>query len=899
MGFSINNASANHLPGANITWTCNPSNPLEYTITLELYRLCPGTLGSFMNNVTTITNSCGFTNPSTPRWTHVGTPIDVNQLCPSATSNCGAGSDPGVWLFTYVLSAGWPDTTLTLPGDCDNWKIEFEFCCRNGPTNLWTNTPGNFGLNMIGASATLNTLTAPCNNSPTVTSGAIPYACAGIDFNYCIATQDIEGDSVAFAMVLPEGTFVGSPITHFAPYTAAVPLTGFVLDPVTGCFTFNEPTVGNYVVAIQVNSYDSIGQLISSFPYDFQVIVLACTNAPPTNPVSGITNFTGAGTQIDSNTFEACFGDTVCFDVVFQDADAGDTLTIVQDGTTLLPNSTFTQTGINPITGTFCWVAQPGYLGNVMTFTANDNACPIVGITSFAVDFEIGDGVYTGPDQIICGSQTAQLEAFGASSYTWTPTSTLSCSACSNPIASPSVTTTYTVTGNLTGSCPNVSTVTVSVLAALTSSLSTSICQGDSSLIGGVYQNSSGVYNDTLTSIGGCDSVVVTTLSVNPTYLIPQVQSICEGDSILVDSTYYSATGIYDDTLSSSLGCDSIIRVTLTVNPAYVTPETINVCTGDSVSIGGVYYSTSGEYDDTLSTTLGCDSIIRVTLTVASQFVLNFSSSICSGDSSYIGGSYQTTSGIYTDSLIASGGCDSIRITNLTVGATNSSSADTSLCFGDSILLNGAYQTTTGLYVDSFLNVENCDSVVTTNLTVSSPLSVQMSNDTTIMSGATAILTASGGTTYSWSTGQAGSSISVSPTTTTSYWVNVSDSLGCINNAQVTVTVLPEEYAVYVPNVFSISSENLEHNRLYVYGRGVESLELKIYNRWGGNVYETNDASAATRSDGQCCSYGIGWDGTYKQTGEPLNSAVFAYTLAGFFSNGTEFYDSGNITLTK
>jgi Secretion system C-terminal sorting domain len=388
LGFNINNVFANHLPAANITWTCDPSNPLEYNVTLEIYRTCPGVLFGSMNNVTTITNSCGLANPIAPRWYVVGTPIEVNQLCPSATSSCSGGSDPSFWLYTYKLSVGWPDTTVTLPGDCDNWKIEFEFCCRNGPTNLYTNTPGNSGINMMGVSATLNTLTAPCNNSPTVTSAPIPYACAGINFNHCIATQDIDGDSVSFAMVNPEGTFVGSPITHFAPYTAAVPLTGFVLDPVTGCFTFNEPTVGDYVVAIQINSYNAAGQLIGSFPYDFQVVVRACSNTPPINPPSGISSFSGTGTQVNSNTVSACLGESICFNVIFRDFPiaGGDIVTVIQDGTTLFPNSTFTQTGTNPVTGTFCWVAQAGYSGGVVTFTANDDACPIMGVTSFAVN---------------------------------------------------------------------------------------------------------------------------------------------------------------------------------------------------------------------------------------------------------------------------------------------------------------------------------------------------------------------------------------------------------------------------------------------------------------------------------------------------------------------------------
>jgi gliding motility-associated-like protein len=51
----------------------------------------------------------------------------------------------------------------------------------------------------------------------------------------------------------------------------------------------------------------------------------------------------------------------------------------------------------------------------------------------------------------ICDS--VQLNASGASFYTWSPSLGLSCDTCSNPFASPAVTTTYIVTGLDTNGC--------------------------------------------------------------------------------------------------------------------------------------------------------------------------------------------------------------------------------------------------------------------------------------------------------------------------------------------------------------------------------------------------------------------------------------------------------------
>lgn len=56
--------------------------------------------------------------------------------------------------------------------------------------------------------------------------------------------------------------------------------------------------------------------------------------------------------------------------------------------------------------------------------------------------------VSAGPDVSICTNGSAQLQATGATSYTWFPTTGLSCTNCSNPVAAPSVTTTYLVTGD-------------------------------------------------------------------------------------------------------------------------------------------------------------------------------------------------------------------------------------------------------------------------------------------------------------------------------------------------------------------------------------------------------------------------------------------------------------------
>lgn len=556
---TFNKSYASHIPGANITYTCDPNDPLTYTFRLTIFRLCPGTHPATMaSTYFSLTNTCGLTNPVIPTFNQVGTEQDVNQLCATATSNCTGGTDQGVWMYTY-------EATITLPADCDSWTMSFDLCCRDIATNM-----SNGASNNMYTETTLYTSSSPCNDSPTVTAQPIPYACVNTLFSYCLTTQDPQGDSVYYQLITPGGA-AGAPLVFNAGWSTAQPIQNFTFDPLTGCFSFNSPVTGNFILNIQINSYDSNGNLACSITHDFQVYVLNCTNTPPTEPNGGIVNFNGSGNQISGNTISACYGDNVCFDVVFEDlVDPGDAITIVQDGTTLLPGATFTQTGTNPATGTFCWTAQPGYTGSIITFSAEDDGCPVMGTSAFAVDFNIQTGVYAGPDPIICGSQNTTLQANGASAYTWSPGTGLSCTNCPNPVANPAVTTTYTLTGNLSGTCPNVDQVTVNVVPDFTPTMvptSQTICANEIAQLNITAPGANGPYtydwtpttdlNDPLianplaqplttttytceiTSADGCVKTATTDViisGIGPTVnVLPSDTTICPGETIQYD----------------------------------------------------------------------------------------------------------------------------------------------------------------------------------------------------------------------------------------------------------------------------------------------------------------------------------------------------------------------------
>lgn len=243
------------------------------------------------------------------------------------------------------------------------------------------------------------------------------------------------------------------------------------------------------------------------------------------------------------------------------------------------------------------------------------------------------------------------------------------------------------------------------------------ICDGDSLWIFGQYQSMPGVYYDTLFTARGCDSILIKQLMVNPTYSVnlPSMQ-ICSGDSALIFGVYQTMSGTYYDSAQSVNGCDSIVSKTLVMTRSINTYDTLTICDGDSALVFGSYETTAGNYDRTYTSAAGCDSIHTITINVLPVGRSSQDMRICAGDSILLGGVYQSIAGTYYDTLVATNGCDSILATRLFIKPNYSVMVSDSICQGDSILIGGSYQTMAGSYTDSLMATNGCDSVVVTLL---------------------------------------------------------------------------------------------------------------------------------------------------------------------------------------
>ncbi|PJC62567.1 MAG: hypothetical protein CO022_03885, partial [Flavobacteriales bacterium CG_4_9_14_0_2_um_filter_32_27] len=246
--------------------------------------------------------------------------------------------------------------------------------------------------------------------------------------------------------------------------------------------------------------------------------------------------------------------------------------------------------------------------------------------------------INAGTDVAICIGDTAQLQASGGNGYLWTPSAGLSDTTIANPLAFPTVTTTYIVMGTDTNACEGTDTVVVTVnpLPTISAGLTDTVymCAGDSvqlNATGGtsyVWTPNINITNNTIanpfvfppvtttyyvtgTDANSCsnsDSVVVSV------FAIPDLSDtvICIGDSIQL--TAYGPPGAtFTWTPTTSLSNPNIANpyTSTTVTITYtVTVQDTNGCV-DTTQIT-VTAEDKPNAAFTVETTPACDGILAI-----------------------------------------------------------------------------------------------------------------------------------------------------------------------------------------------------------------------------------------------------------------------------------------------
>lgn len=240
----------------------------------------------------------------------------------------------------------------------------------------------------------------------------------------------------------------------------------------------------------------------------------------------------------------------------------------------------------------------------------------------------------------------------------------------------------------------------------------------------GVNYNSSGTYTESYTNAAGCDSLIVLDLIINNSYTDTITVNSC-GDYIWpANGNTYSASGLYTELMQTGSGCDSLITINLSVQPEYSITNTEMACDSFYWNINGVTYFQSGVYQNVIQTTAGCDSILILDLTILSNSSDTLNINSCNQYFWSENGVTYYTSGTFIETYTSSLGCDSLKVLVLSIDNSFADTTTVNSC-GDYLwTANGSTYSTSGNYTELLQTINGCDSSVTIELTINPEFSI-------------------------------------------------------------------------------------------------------------------------------------------------------------------------------
>ena len=263
--------------------------------------------------------------------------------------------------------------------------------------------------------------------------------------------------------------------------------------------------------------------------------------------------------------------------------------------------------------------------------------------------------------------------------------------------------------------------------APITVNLDTTLCDGESILINGnIYDetNLSGTERLAGANNNGCDSVVSIQLNYYPEARLSIQETLCTDGFLVVNGTTYdSARPSGTEVISggSIYGCDSTIQIDLSFSNSVVNDINQSLCPGESIIVNGTTYDASNPSgSEMLSTQQGCDSLINIDLSFFRTNDTLINETLCENENLRVGSEIFTInrpSGIVN--LTDQNGCDSIVRVDLQFEKLNLSSINTTLCYNESLTINGVIydrNQPSGTEILPGASANGCDSIVTINL---------------------------------------------------------------------------------------------------------------------------------------------------------------------------------------
>jgi hypothetical protein len=345
-------------------------------------------------------------------------------------------------------------------------------------------------------------------------------------------------------------------------------------------------------------------------------------------------------------------------------------------------------------------ISNAGIYSYQCTVTSGGNNCtsPLISNTSNLTLNALPVPIISNNTSICAGANTL-LVAGGGIGYVWTPTTGLNSPYISNPIATPSATTAYSVVITDANNCSTTSNsivVTVNAAPTVSAGANTSICLGGSTTLqasGGTnYSWSPNIdlsntsisnpistattnttYTVTVTNNNGCSNTDNVLITVNPLPLANAGSdvSICSGDS-----TILNASGGLTYSWNPPTGLSSIDISNPTANPTVQTTYTVTVydangCNNTDSAIVSIYQPITPIIN---GNTTVCKNSFWETYT-GNTNSNSYTWSVTGGNIMY----GQNTNSIFVHWLSGSAGTVNLHETSNTTGCENSASLNVNM----------------------------------------------------------------------------------------------------------------------------------------------------------------------------------------------------------------------------
>ena len=410
----------------------------------------------------------------------------------------------------------------------------------------------------------------------------------------------------------------------------------------------------------------------------------------------------------------------------------------------------------------------------------------------------------------LCEGQSTTLRATGGTTYEWDD-------GTMNAMITVNATGTYTVTATNTYGCTATASATVLVNPAPVVNIlaQNTICRGDEVTLTAITtattfnwnsgQNTATItvsptvtsnYTVLVTDENGCSATASTTVTVNqlPSAFVSGSTSICQGDTTVLTASggtaYQWSTGSFEDhitvsnsgnytvTVTGSNGCSAPVQKTVSVNalPVATVTESASICRGQQALLttdapaGCTYLWSTGSHQSRITVTEAGN--YQVTITNANLCSQVYHSTVTVYELPQIG--------IIGDSEICEGQSTTLTVSGEGIAQYAWSNGDHNP--STTVTLPGQYSVTA-------TSANGCSSTASRGVVVHELPTPQINGNLTICKGKSTTLTATGGVSYLWNTGNTGSSLSVAPSASQSYTVTASNAYGCMASTSATVTV--------------------------------------------------------------------------------------------------------------